>query len=117
MYGDPLLNRGFGVLAVDGPGQYESLLGIYMTIENWEATSRACLEWLLRRPEVDPQRVAISGRSFGSFATTLAASNQPRFRAVAESAMAILRSRSIQCEQVWPLAPYRCTRLTPSQTS
>jgi dienelactone hydrolase len=87
MYGDPLLNRGFGVLAVDGPGQYESpLLGIYMTIENWEATGRACMEWLLRRPEVDPQRVAISGRSFGSFATTLAASSEPRFRAVAVSA-------------------------------
>jgi dipeptidyl aminopeptidase/acylaminoacyl peptidase len=87
MYGDPLLNRGFGVLAVDGPGQYESpLLGIYMTIENWEATGRACMEWLLRRPEVDPQFVAISGRSFGSFATTLAASNEPRFRAVAVSA-------------------------------
>jgi dienelactone hydrolase len=57
-----------------------------MTIENWEATGRACMEWLLRRQEVDPQRVAISGRSFGSFATTLAASNEPRFRAVAVSA-------------------------------
>ena len=48
MYGDPLLNRGFGVLAVDGPGQYEyPLLGIYMTVENWEATGRACMDWLI----------------------------------------------------------------------
>jgi dienelactone hydrolase len=87
MYGDPLLNRGFGVLAVDGPGQYESpLLGIYMTMENWEATGRACMDWLLRRPEVDPLRVGISGRSFGSFGTTIAASNEPRLRAVQVSA-------------------------------
>jgi hypothetical protein len=48
MYGDSLLNCGIGVLAADGPGQYEScLLGIYMTVENWEATGRACMEWLL----------------------------------------------------------------------
>ena len=87
MYGDSLLNRGFGVLAVDGPGKYESpLLGIYMTVENWEKTGQACMEWLLRRPEVDSQRVGISGRSFGSFGATLAAANEPRFRAVAVSA-------------------------------
>jgi dienelactone hydrolase len=87
MYGDTLLNRGFAVLAVDGPGQYESpLLGIYMTVENWEKTGLACMEWLLRRPEVDPQRVGISGRSFGSFGATLAAANEPRFRAIAVSA-------------------------------
>jgi dipeptidyl aminopeptidase/acylaminoacyl peptidase len=87
MYGDSLLNRGFGVLAVDGPGEYESpLLGIYVTVENWEATGRACMEWLLSRSEVDPQCIGISGRSFGSFATTLAAASEPRFRAVAEKA-------------------------------
>jgi pimeloyl-ACP methyl ester carboxylesterase len=87
MYGDSLLNRGFGVLAVDGPGEYESpLLGIYVTVENWEATGRACMEWLLSRPEVHPQCIGISGRSFGSFGATLAAANEPRFRAVAVSA-------------------------------
>jgi pimeloyl-ACP methyl ester carboxylesterase len=87
MYGDSLLNRGFGVLAVDGPGEYESpLLGIYVTIDNWEATDRACMEWLLSRPEVDLQCIGISGRRFGSFAATLAAANEPRFCAVAVSA-------------------------------
>ncbi len=57
-----------------------------MTVENWEATGPACMDWLIRRAEVDPRRVAISGRSFGSFAATIAASNEPRYRAIAVSA-------------------------------
>ena len=68
LYGDPNLNRGFAVLAMEGPGQYECpTLGIYMTMEGWEATGKACMDWLLQRPEVDPERIALSGRSFGSF--------------------------------------------------
>ena len=87
LYGDPLLNRGFAVLAVEGPGQYEcAVLGIYMSLSGWEATGRACMDWLTDRPEVDPERVCIMGRSFGSFAATIAASGEPRFRACAVSA-------------------------------
>lgn len=88
LYGDPLLNRGFAVLAVEGPGQYEcAVLGIYMSLSGWEATGRACMDWLLDRAEVDPKRVCIMGRSFGSFAATVAASGEPRFRACAVSAV------------------------------
>ena len=87
LYGDPLLSRGIAVLALDGPGQYECpLLGIYMTMENWEVTGQACMNWLLRRPEADPGRISISGRSFGSFGATIAASGEPRFRSIAVSA-------------------------------
>jgi alpha-beta hydrolase superfamily lysophospholipase len=87
LYGDPLLSRGFAVLAVDGPGQYESpLLGIYMTMESWEDTGKACMDWLQSRKEVDPERVAMTGRSFGSFGATIAVSNEPRYRAIAVSA-------------------------------
>src|SRR6204780_4196894 len=57
-----------------------------MSMENWEVTGRACMNWLLRRPEADPGRISISGRSFGSFAATIAASNEPRFRSIAVSA-------------------------------
>ena len=47
LYGDSMLSRGFAVLAVDGTGQYESpLLGVYMTIKNWEDTGKACMDWL-----------------------------------------------------------------------
>ncbi|MFL4999616.1 MAG: alpha/beta hydrolase family protein, partial [Xanthobacteraceae bacterium] len=87
MYGDPYLSRGFAVLAMEGPGQYECpTLGIYMSMDGWEATGKACMDWLMQRPEVDPEQVAISGRSFGSFAGTIAASAEPRYRACAVSA-------------------------------
>jgi dipeptidyl aminopeptidase/acylaminoacyl peptidase len=87
LYGDPNLNRGFAVLAMEGPGQYECpTLGIYMSMEGWEETGRACYAWLAQRPEVDPERIAISGRSFGSFAGTVAAAAEPRYRACAVSA-------------------------------
>ncbi|MFL5091649.1 MAG: alpha/beta hydrolase family protein [Xanthobacteraceae bacterium] len=87
MYGDPYLSRGFAVLAMEGPGQYECpTLGIYMSMDGWEATGKACMDWLSQRAEVDPERVAISGRSFGSFAGTIAASAEPRYRACAVSA-------------------------------
>jgi dienelactone hydrolase len=84
LYGDRFLSRGFAVLAIEGPGQYECpLLDIYMTVPGWAATGTACLEWLSRRPEVDPEQIALSGVSFGSFAGTIAAAHEPRFRACA----------------------------------
>ena len=47
LYGDRFLNRGIGVLAMEGPGQYECpMLGIYMTVPAWEATGKACMDWL-----------------------------------------------------------------------
>jgi pimeloyl-ACP methyl ester carboxylesterase len=90
LYGDPLLARGFAVLAIDGPGQYECpLLGVYMTMEAWANTGQACMNWLLDRPEIDPARVAMMGRSFGSLVATIAASKEPRYRAVAVVATCI----------------------------
>jgi dienelactone hydrolase len=75
------------VLALDGPGQYESpLLGVYMTMEGWEDVGKACMDWLQSQKEVDPERVAMTGRSFGSFGATIAVSNEPRYRAIAVSA-------------------------------
>ncbi len=84
MYGDRFLERGMAVLALDGPGQYESpLLGINFSMQAWQATGRACCDWLAARPEVDASRIGISGVSFGSFFATIAAAHEPRLRAVA----------------------------------
>lgn len=84
LYGDPLLTRGMAVLALDGPGQYESaVLDIPVSMENWRAAGPAVMDWLVARPEVDPQRIGISGRSFGSFFGTILAASEPRFAACA----------------------------------
>ena len=87
MYGDRFLDRGIAVLAIDGPGQYESpVLGIYVTAPAWEEAGRAMMNWLVARADVDPQRVGISGNSFGSLFSTIAAGAEPRYRAIAVSA-------------------------------
>jgi dienelactone hydrolase len=84
LYGDRYLSRGIAVLAIDGPGQYESaVLDIHVSMEAWMETGRACFDWLARRKEVDAERVGLSCASFGTFFGTIAAAYEPRLRAVA----------------------------------
>ena len=50
LYGDRFLNRGFAVLDIDGPGQYEApMLGIYFSMDNWVATGKALCRLARRR--------------------------------------------------------------------
>ena len=84
LYGDRFLNRGFAVLNIDGPGQYEApMLGIYFSMDNWVATGKAVCDWLAKRPEVDMGKVVLSGTSFGTFFGTLATAHEPRISACA----------------------------------
>lgn len=87
MYGDRFLSRGMAVLALDGPGQYEApLMDVFFSMENWIATGPAAVDWLAARPEVDADRIALAGRSFGSFFGTILTAHEPRIRACAVSA-------------------------------
>jgi dienelactone hydrolase len=84
LYGDRWLNRGIAVLAIDGPGQYEApILGVYFSVENWVAASKPIVDWLAARPEIDPERIGVTGTSFGSFFGTILTANEPRIRACA----------------------------------
>jgi dienelactone hydrolase len=86
LYGDRFLSRGIAVLAIDGPGSYESpLLGIYTSVPAWQEAGRAIYAWLAGRTEIDAERIAIVGASFGSFYGSVAASGEPRHAAVAAS--------------------------------
>ena len=86
MYGDRWLERGIAVLAIDGPGQYEApLVGLFFSMPAWQAAGKACCDWLAARPEIDAEKIGISGASFGSFFSTIAAAHEPRLRAVAVS--------------------------------
>jgi dienelactone hydrolase len=87
MYGDRWLSRGIAVLAIEGPGQYESaVLGIHVSMENWLDGGPAIMEWLRARPEVDHDRIGIAGQSFGSFFATLSCASEPRYKACAVAA-------------------------------
>jgi dienelactone hydrolase len=82
MYGDRWLQRGIAVLTVEGPGQYESaVLGIHVSMPNWIEASHAMMDWMLARPEIDPQRIGVVGQSMGSFFGTICVANEPRFKA------------------------------------
>jgi dienelactone hydrolase len=84
---DRWLTRDVAVLAIDGPGQAESLiLGYRVSVPNFIAAGKAIVDWALQRPEIDADRIGLFGNSFGSFTSTLIASNEPRIKACAVSA-------------------------------
>ncbi len=90
LYGDRWLNRGLAVLAIEGPGQYEcAVLGIHMSVPAWAEAARTFYELAASRPEIDPQRIGVAGVSFGSFAGTISAGAEPRFKACAVSGTAL----------------------------
>ena len=82
--GDRFLARGMAVLALDGPGQYDSVLdGIHFSVPAWAAAGTAVVDWLETRPEIDATKIGFTGRSFGSFYATIAVANEPRIAACA----------------------------------
>src|SRR5256885_56108 len=58
--------RGMHTLAIDGPGQGESLpLRGMKSRYDYEVPGAAAYEYLAQRPEVDAKRIAVMGYSFG----------------------------------------------------
>jgi len=81
---DKWLARGLAVLAIDGPGQYESpLLGVYVSMQNWIDAGPVVVDWLAARPEIDVARIGVTGTSFGSFFGTIMSAHEPRIAATA----------------------------------
>ena len=71
----PMLERGWTVLLVDTPGRGSSiyLKGI-KTRPDYEVPGKACIDYLVSRPEVDSNRIALVGISMaGYYAPRLAA--------------------------------------------
>jgi dienelactone hydrolase len=84
---DKFLQRGVAVLAIDGPGQYESpLLGVYASTQNWIDAGPPVVDWLIARPEIDGAKIGCTGSSFGSLFATIMVANEPRVAATAVSA-------------------------------
>lgn len=87
---DRWLSRGIAVLAVDGPGQAEARLsGSTASVENFVAAGKAIVDWAVQRREIDVERIGLFGNSFGSFTSTLIASNEPRIKACAVNAVCL----------------------------
>jgi len=81
---NPYTKRGMHVLSIDGPGQgISNLRKIRVTDDNYERAASAAIDYLLSRPEVDPQRIAIAGTSFGSHWGSRTAAIDERVKALA----------------------------------
>lgn len=80
--GAAALARGYNFACWDGPGQGAALIENGMIFRpDWETVVAAVLDHLLRRPEVDPARVALMGMSFGGYLAPRAASGNPSLAA------------------------------------
>lgn len=76
--------RGMHVFSFDGPGQPESnLRGIKLTADNYERAATAVLDELVKRPEVDADKIALYANSFGSFWGMRFAAHDDRLAAIA----------------------------------
>ncbi|MFG3103627.1 alpha/beta hydrolase family protein [Streptomyces sp. NPDC048182] len=80
------LDRGWNALVYDGPGQGQLLFvdEVPMTTR-WETVVTPLVDWLVRRKDVDPKRIALSGLSLGGDLAPRAAAFEPRLAAVVAS--------------------------------
>jgi hypothetical protein len=74
--------RGYGVLAVDLPGHGESDGHSSLLGDNAQPAIDASLDWLVRQPDVDADRIAGYGMSLGGEVLLEAAARDPRLAAV-----------------------------------
>ncbi len=74
--------RGMHTLAIDGPGQGESLrLRGLPARHDYEVPGAAAYDWVAARPEVDPARVVVMGYSFGGYYAARIAAFERRYAA------------------------------------
>jgi pimeloyl-ACP methyl ester carboxylesterase len=81
--------RGWHTLCIDGPGQGESLrLRDLYARHDYEVPGAAAFDYIVSRPEVDPDRVTVMGYSFGGYYAARIAALEKRYAAgVAMSAL------------------------------
>jgi pimeloyl-ACP methyl ester carboxylesterase len=79
-----LLERGFAVLLLDLPGRGSSIyIKTIPARPDFEVPGGAALDWLAAQPEVDPERLAVSGISFGGYYGPRLAAFDKRVKALA----------------------------------
>jgi len=77
------LARGYAFAAVDGPGQGSLLYDQRLPMRpDWEHVVPGMVDALVSRPEVDPKRIVLVGRSFGGVLAPRGASGEPRLAAM-----------------------------------
>jgi dipeptidyl aminopeptidase/acylaminoacyl peptidase len=84
--GDPFIEKGFAVLAIDGPGQGETREGgICCTASNYADAGKLAVDYLVQRPEIDAERFGVMASSMGSYWAPRVVAEEKRFKACAVS--------------------------------
>jgi hypothetical protein len=66
--GAAALERGYNVLAFDGPGQGTMLIDRGVALRpDWENVITPVVDYLLARPDVDPEQIVVAGLSLGGY--------------------------------------------------
>ena len=84
LYNDTWMQRGYAVLAFEGPGYWEPpLRGIYVDVPGWAEAAKSLADWLVKRPEIDAGKIGMTGVSYGSFFTVIMMAADARYKACA----------------------------------
>ena len=84
--GDPFIERGFALLSIDGPGQGETREGgIPCTASNCAGAGKLAVDYLLKRPEIDADRLGVMASSMGSYWAPRVVAEEKRFKGCAVS--------------------------------
>ncbi len=96
--GAPGAERGWNVFVFDGPGQPACMRrSPAMTFRaDYERPLGAVVDHLLARPDVDPDRLALVGQSFGSYFASRAAAADRRVRALVANPPVVDMSRYME---------------------
>jgi dienelactone hydrolase len=80
--GKAALDRHISVLVIDGPGQGATLRHQKLySLAEYERPIGAAFDFLVARPDVDPARLGLVGRSMGGYYAARAAAFEPRIKA------------------------------------
>lgn len=80
---NPFFLRNMNSLAIDDPGQGESLIQkLRVDEENYGGAGKAVVDYLIKRPEVDPEKIGVHRTSMGSYWGAQIAIHDPRVRAL-----------------------------------
>jgi pimeloyl-ACP methyl ester carboxylesterase len=80
--GAAALARGYNCVLFDGPGQGAAIIEDRLVFRpDWEAVVGAVVDYAIKRPEVDREKIATMGISFGGYLAPRAASGEPRLAA------------------------------------
>jgi len=79
-YEEPFLARGIAVLAIDGPGQGEAEYEIPIC-GDYERAATTVVDWVEKRNDLNPDKIAIWGVSLGGYYAPRAAAFEKRLKA------------------------------------